>query len=268
MIIAQITDLHILPKGKLAYGRVDTASMLRAAIAHLNRLHPAPELVLITGDVADHGDPLAYAHCRELLAGLPAPFHVIPGNHDRRDEFRRAFADQPYLPGSGFIQYAVEDHPVRLVAIDSQIPGQTHGRLCEEQLTWLDETLGQRPDAPTIVMMHHAPFRTGLPHFDGVSLERPETLEAVVRRHPQVERIVCGHVHRPTQIRFGGTIASACPGTAHQVTLDLQPDTEESFSLDPPGFQLHRWNGERLYTYTAVVGEYDGPFPFTSQGGA
>jgi len=263
MIIAQISDLHIVPRGELAYGRVDTASMLCAAIAHLNRLRPAPDIVLITGDITDRGHPAAYAHCRELLAGLPAPFYVIAGNHDRPDEFRRAFTDQRYLPESGFIQYVIEEHPVRLVAIDSQVPGRTPGRLCAERLAWLDTTLAARPDRPTIIVMHHAPFRTGLPHFDAVSLEQPDAFEAVVRRHAHVERIVCGHVHRATQIRFGGTIASACPGTAHQDMLDLRPDAEESFSLDPPGFQLHRWNGERLYTYTVTVGDYDGPYPFS-----
>ena len=262
MIIAQITDLHVMPKAKLAYDRVDTASMLRAAVGHLARLRPAPDIVLISGDVADHGEPAAYEHCRELLAGLPAPFYIIPGNHDRQAAFRDAFRDQPDLPAEGFSQYAIEAHPVRIVAIDSQIPGRTEGRLCTERLEWLDRTLAQRPDAPTIVMMHHAPFHTGLRHLDFVSLENPERLEAVVRRHPQIERLVCGHVHRATQIRFGGTIASACPGTAHHANLDLREDTDEAFTLEPPGFQVHRWNNDRLYTYTVTVGEYDGPYPF------
>lgn len=262
MILAQISDLHVMARGRLAYGRVDTAAMLRAAVAHLNRLRPVPDAILVTGDIADRGDPEAYALCRDILAGLPAPFYVIPGNHDRPDEFRRAFADHAYIPGGGFVQYAIETHPLRLVAIDSQIPGAVGGRLCEARLAWLDAALAQRPEAPTVVMMHHAPFRTGLPHFDAVSLESPEGLEAVLRRHPQVERLVCGHVHRATQIRFGGTIASACPSTAHQLALDLRPRTDEAFTLEPPGFQLHRWNGERLFTYTANVGTFDGPYPF------
>ena len=263
MLLAQISDLHVMPKGRRAYERVDTAGMLREAIAHLNRLDPQPDVVLITGDLADKGERDAYAHLREILADLRTPYYVIPGNHDKLDEFRRAFADQPYLPTTGeFIQYAVETLPLRLVAVDSVVPGRTRGNVCDERLAWLDRTLSQRPDARTLVMMHHAPFVTGLAHIDEVGMDRSDALERVIARHPQVERVLCGHVHRSTQIRFGGTIASSCPSTAHQAALDLRADGMDSFTLEPPGFQLHRWTGRVLFTHTLNVGQFEGPFPF------
>jgi len=252
-----------MPKGQLAYGRVDTAAMLRDAIAHLNRLNPQPGVVLITGDLADKGERAAYAHLRQILADLAAPFFIIPGNHDRIAEFRLAFADQAYLPADGdFIQYAIDSLPLRLVALDSVVQGRTRGNVCNERLAWLDHTLAQRPDAPTLVMMHHAPFVTGLPHIDEVGMEGSAELEQVIARHPQVERVLCGHVHRSTQIRFGGTIASSCPSTAHQAALDLRADGMDSFTLEPPGFQLHRWTGRTLFTHTLNIGTFDGPFPF------
>jgi 3',5'-cyclic AMP phosphodiesterase CpdA len=220
--------------------------------------------VLITGDLADRGQARAYEHLREILSDLRARYFVMPGNHDKHDEFRRAFADQPYLPATGeFAQFAIDDLPVRIVATDSVVPGQTKGHLCEARLGWLDRTLAQRPSTPTIVAMHHAPIRTGLAHFDAVGMEGVEALEDVIRRHPQVERIVCGHVHRAIQVRFAGTIVSTCPSTAHQVALDLRPDGMDSFTLEPPGFQVHRWNGRTLFTYTANVGSFEGPFPST-----
>ncbi|HXU53399.1 MAG TPA: phosphodiesterase [Casimicrobiaceae bacterium] len=263
MLIAQISDLHVMPEGQLAYGRVDTATMLRNAVAHVNRLDPAPDVVLLTGDLADRGEPAAYAQMRRILGALRAPFYAIPGNHDRIAAFRDAFADQPYLPREGeFILYAVDDWPLRIVALDSVVQGRTKGLVCERRLAWLDRTLGERPDAPTIVMMHHAPWVYGLEHLDEVGMEGAAALEAVIRRHPQVERVLCGHVHRSTQIRFGGTIASSCPSTAHQQALDLRPDGIDSFSLEPPGFQLHRWAGGTLFTHTLNVGEFAGPFPF------
>ena len=252
-----------MPKGQLAYGRVDTAPMLRDAIDHLNRLDPQPNVVLITGDLADKGDRNAYAHLREILAGLKPPFYVIPGNHDRVDEFRLAFADQPYLPTTGtLIQYAIETLPLRLVALDSVVQGRTRGLVSDDRLEWLDRTLAQRPDAPTLVMMHHAPFTTGLQHIDEVGMEGITELERVIERHPQVQRVLCGHVHRSTQVRFGGTIASSCPSTAHQAALDLRPNGIDSFTFEPPGFQLHRWNGHLLFTHTLNVGTFAGPFPF------
>jgi len=263
VLLAQISDLHVMPKGELAYDRVDTARLFRDAVAHLNRLAPRPDAVLITGDLADRGQPEAYAHMREILRDLTLPYFVITGNHDRIDAFRAAFADQPYLPQQGpFIQYVLDHFPLRLVAVDSVVPGRTRGLICEERAAWLDATLAQARDRPTIVMMHHAPFVTGLAHFDEVGMEGVDALEAVIARHPQVERIICGHVHRAIQVRFGGTIASTCPSTAHQVAADLRPDGIDSFTLEPPGFQLHRWNGRALFTYTINVGVFDGPYPF------
>ncbi len=262
-MLAQITDLHVMARGQLAYGRVDTASMLRDAVAHLNRLDPRPDAVVITGDLADKGDPVAYAHLREILAGLEIRWFVIPGNHDRIDAFRAAFADQPYLPKTGdWIQFAIDDYPVRIVAAHSVVPGKIYGRLDGEPLAWLDRTLGEQPQRPTLVMMHHPPFATGLEHFDVVGMDEYAGFEQVIARHPQVERILCGHVHRAVQTRFAGTIVSACPSTAHQVAIDLRPDGMDSFTLEPPGFQLHRWNGRTLFSYTVNIGDFAGPFPF------
>jgi len=263
MLLAQITDLHVVPKGELAYGRVDTARMFRDAVAHLNRLVPRPDAVLITGDLADKGQPEAYAHMREILATLAVPWYVIPGNHDRADALRAAFADQPCLPREGrFLQFVIDAHPLRIVALDSVVPGRVRGLLCEERLDWLEHALAQAPERPTLVMLHHAPFVTGLPHFDEVGMEGVEAFERVIERHRQVERVICGHVHRAIQVRFGNTIASSCPSTAHQVAPDLRPDGIDSFTLEPPAFQLHRWNGSRLFTYTINIGDFDGPYPF------
>jgi 3',5'-cyclic-AMP phosphodiesterase len=263
MLIAQITDLHVTPKGRLAYGRVDTAGMLRTAVAQLNRLVPRPDLVLITGDLAAHGEVEAYAHMREILDELEIRYFVIGGNHDDADNLRAAFLDHPYLPAHGeFIQYVVDDYPLRIVAADTVVRGRVLGSMCDARLAWLDKTLGEKPSTPTLVMMHHAPFVTGLAHCDEVCMERVEELEKVIARHPQVERILCGHVHRAVQVRFGGTFASACPSTAHQSCVDLREDGEDKYTLEPPGFQLHRWNKQRLFSYTLNVGSYEGPFPF------
>jgi 3',5'-cyclic AMP phosphodiesterase CpdA len=112
-------------------------------------------------------------------------------------------------------------------------------------------------------MMHHPPFATGIAHMDHYGLANSEGLAAVIARHPHVERIVAGHLHRAIQARFAGTLASTCPSTAHQIALDLVPGTPLRYVFEPPGFQLHIWSeGAGLVTHTLPIGDFDGPYPF------
>jgi 3',5'-cyclic AMP phosphodiesterase CpdA len=277
MLVAHITDLHILAEGKLfhspqraippdaapGWSRIDTAACLRRAVATLNSLNPRPDVTVITGDLTDHGSAEEYANLRGLLAPLRMPAYLIPGNHDSRDGMRAAFGAQGYLPAAGFLHYAVEGHPLRLVALDTHIPGEHGGLLCAERLQWLDQTLAASPTKPTVVMMHHPPFPTGIEHMDRHSLHNPGEFAAVIRRHPQVERILCGHLHRTIDHRFAGTIAGTAPSTAHQLVLDTAPGAPAEFTFEPPGYQLHYWrDGIGLVSHTAVFGDWPGPFPF------
>jgi 3',5'-cyclic-AMP phosphodiesterase len=263
MLIAQITDTHIRPKGVLAMGRVDTAGHLARAVAHIAALRPAPDVVLITGDLVDAGMAEEYAHFKELLAPLAMPVYLIPGNHDLRDPLRAMFADHRYLPSGEFLQYVVDDGPVRLVALDTLAPGAPHGELCDRRLDWLAARLDES-DRPTILFMHHPPFACGMREFDKARLNvGAERLAAIVQRHPNVEGILCGHVHRPIQMRWAGTIASIAPSTAHQATLDLAPDAPLMYSMEPPAVALHQWHpGAGLVTHLSYIGDYDGPYPF------
>ena len=161
MLIAQITDMHIKPPGELLYKRVDTAGFLERAVAHVTALDPRPDIVLATGDLVDGGKPEEYALLRRLLAPLAMPVYLIPGNHDARDAMREVFADHAYLPRTGFLQYTIEDLPVRLIALDTLVPGKGHGELCAERLDWLEARLGES-DRPTILFMHHPPFDCGI----------------------------------------------------------------------------------------------------------
>jgi 3',5'-cyclic-AMP phosphodiesterase len=264
MLIAQITDLHILPPGRVAYGRIDTAACLTRAVARLRALDPRPDVVVATGDLVDAGGAEEYAHLRRLLAPLDLPLFVLPGNHDSRRPLAEAFRDHAYLPQDGeFLHYTVEDWPVRLIALDTIEPFEDGGRLCAARQAWLEARLAEQPRRPTLIMTHHPPFPTGIAHMDRMALAAPQFLAEIVRRHGHVVRVISGHVHRSIQAPFAGTIASTAPSTAHQVMLDLTPDGEARFMLEPPGFQLHLWRPESgLVTHTAVVDAFPGPFPF------
>ncbi|WP_421997564.1 phosphodiesterase [Reyranella sp.] len=263
MLIAQISDMHIKAPGELLYRRIDTPNHLACAVVHINALRPRPDVVLATGDLVEGGRADEYAHLRDLLAPLAMPVFLVPGNHDRRATLREAFADHAYLPATGFIQYAVEGFPVRLIGLDTLVEGKGHGALCDQRLGWLEARLGESA-RPTVLFLHHPPFDCGIDSFDGMRLnEGAERLAAIVRRHPHVERVMCGHVHRPIQMRWAGTLASIAPSTAHQATLDLQPDAPLSLMMEPPGLALHLWrSGNGLVTHVSYTGTYEGPQPF------
>lgn len=261
MIIVQISDMHIRAPGQLAYGRIDTASHLARCVEQLRAFTPAPDLVLATGDLVDTGQVDEYRHLRELLAPLAMPVYLIPGNHDDRDALRRVFGDDGYLPRDGFVQYVLDEYPVRLIGLDTLVPGQVGGRMCDERLAWLDARLGEAPARPTVVFMHHPPFSTGIVWMDRFGFDGMEAMGEVIGRHPQVERVVCGHLHRPIQARWHGTVVVTAPSTAHQVVLELRDDAPLAFAMEPPAFHVHVWrDGAGLITHTSYVGEFPGPY--------
>ncbi|PPC76120.1 phosphodiesterase [Pokkaliibacter plantistimulans] len=263
-IVAQISDLHIKAGGKLSYKRVDTLRALQHAVTRLNSLRPRPDVVVITGDLVDFGRAEEYATLRQALQPLQMPFYLIAGNHDERQALRAAFPEHGYLHQQDrFLQWCIDDYPLRLIGLDSTVPGQPHGELCPQRLAWLENTLAAAPAKPTLVMLHHPPFISGIGHMDVQRLFNSEQLAAVIRRHPQVERVLCGHLHRSIQQRFAGTLVCCCPGTSHQVALDIDPQAPSRFVMEPPAYLLHWWTEEQaLITHTGMLDEYDGPYPF------
>ena len=184
MLLAQISDLHFLPHGTLAFGRVDVAGCLERAIDHLAALQPRPDAVLITGDLTNDGDAAVWAELTGVLARLDAPVYPLPGNHDDRELMRSAFAHLDLFPAQGPLCFAVELGPLRLIGLDSLVPGDPAGELGAEQLAWLDARLGEAPQTPTLVALHHPPFRTGIDHMDAMMLTDGAALAAVIGRHP------------------------------------------------------------------------------------
>ncbi|KVO84475.1 metallophosphatase [Burkholderia ubonensis] len=265
MLLAQISDLHIKRPGQLAYQHVDTAAALARCIARLNALEPRPDAVLVTGDLVDFGRDDEYAQLRDLLAPLEIPYYLMVGNHDDRAALRRAFADRREWQDGEFVQYAFDVGAVRVLALDSQVPGASAGDLCDARLAWLAAQLDAARDRPVIVALHHPPFASGIGHMDALRLAPAAAakLDALLRGYPNVERVLCGHVHRTMFARFGGTIASAVPAPAHQVAFDLRDHAPSAFRLEPPAFAVHRHTPDAgVITHHVYVDEGDGPYPF------
>lgn len=262
MLIAQVTDLHVRARGVLSHGRVDTLAMAEAAVARLRAMEPRPDIVVVTGDLTDCGLPEEYGLIDELLATLPMPAYVIPGNHDRTEELVRGLRHRHrYLPAEDHLSYVVDGLPVRLVMLDTTVPGETHGELSGTRLRWVREALRAEPGRPTLLLMHHPPFATGIAAMDAIGCRNGDALAPVVREHPEIERVLAGHHHRPITVRWAGTVGYIAPSTAHSVLFDLRPDEPTRFIMEPPAISCHCWAPETgVVTHLVPVGDCGPPF--------
>jgi 3',5'-cyclic-AMP phosphodiesterase len=237
--------------------------MLAQAIARLNQLTPAPDFALITGDLTDEGSPDEYVMLRELLAPLALPYAVMPGNHDDRDHLRQAFADHSYLPATGPLRYGLDVGDIRILALDTSVPGLHHGKLDTDDLAWLDRELTRCAGRPALIAMHHPPFATGIPYLDIYGLHDAERFGEVIAAHPHVDRVIAGHVHRSMQTRLGNVPVMTSPSTVTQIALRTEADAQPASFLEPPAFMLHRWvKGKPAVSHLNYIGRFDGPYPF------
>ena len=271
IVVAQISDLHIKAPGILAYRKVDTAAALTRGIRALNRLPSRPDLVVISGDLADTPRAEEYDHLVTLLGSLALPFAAIPGNHDDRGLLRAAFPDQTYEPSSGALNLARVVGEIELLLADSSVPGAAHGMLDADTLRWLEARLAASATRPALIFLHHPPFVTGITHMDVQNLRNAADLAAILRRHARARLVAAGHVHRATLTTFAGVAATICPAPNHAVALDLEAQLPPSFMIEPPAFHLHVWfPGEgfgSVVTHHVPIGDFEGPYPFRGSDG-
>ena len=269
--IAQISDLHIKPPGSLAYGRVDTGKALERCVAALNEFEPAPDFVVISGDLADTPDVEEYQYLKRLLAPLRLPFAGIPGNHDSRELMRAALPSASYAFAAGALNQKIGVEGLDLLLLDSSVHGKPHGQLDGPTLQWLDATLTAVPDRPALLFLHHPPFKAGIWHMDRQNLLNASELAPIVQRHPRVRLIATGHIHRAALTMFAGVPTTICPAPNHAVDLDLAKLRVPSFKVEPPAFHLHTWfPGEgfgNVVTHQVPIGTFDGPHPFFDEDG-
>ncbi len=269
MLLAQITDTHMLPPGEIAYGVADTEARLRAAVATINAAKP--DLVLHTGDFAHKGAPEAYELAQSILADLDAPFYAIPGNHDLRANMRAAFRDTAWMPEKdspdAFIHYAIDAGPVRILALDSVIPGEAGGELCEARLGWLKARLDEDAETPTMLALHHPPFSSGLDGFSATGLGGVEALAALLQGRSNVVRIVAGHIHRNIVGMCGGVPAVVAPSASYPFAFDTAKGAPLSISFEHPGVGMHLWSAAfGLLSHSVQIGDFERNAPLLKDG--
>jgi Icc protein len=233
-LLVQLSDPHI----GATWAGGDPVARLRAAVESVRRLPDVLDALLMSGDLADNAADGEYKLVRELLAQLGVPVYVVPGNHDHRDTLRRHF-DLPGAAGTP-VQYAVDVGPLRLVVLDSTRPGEVRGELDADRLSWLETELARAPDRLTLLALHHPPVSTGIAAWDEIGLPTADrrALGDVLERHPQVRRIVAGHVHRTMTAELAGRAVLTVPSTYIQTRLSFNSREIET-ATEPPGFAVH-----------------------------
>lgn len=250
MIIAQISDTHIVPMGQHWKNLPDTqvVERLELIVENLNRLDPKPDVVIHTGDAIDSGGIEGYERLKHLLDPLTIPYYIIPGNHDDTEAMRTAFQHMSYMPSHGFIQYTIKDYDVRLIALDSVVPEQPQGLLCEKRIAWLQQVLNQDRTKPTLIFMHHPLIKSGQMLLDKVRCYVPGHFESLIASYSNIIGILSGHYHKSCASIYGNTLCFVGPSSAPVHYFEKASDEETKvIELVRPSFALHKWlDGKHL----------------------
>lgn len=263
MLLAHLSDLHIMPPGEKLYDFIDTNELLARHIARLNKHPETPDALVITGDITNCGSKAAYGVAKRLLAQLDMDLYLLPGNHDNNENFLEAFGEDYKLPTNPRqIGYTVETFTPRLVFLDTSVDGELHGDIGSDRLAWLSQTLAEQPVRPTALFMHHHPIESGCMHMDTILCRDGEDLLRMLEQFPQVRQLFCGHTHRTIFQQYQNLLIVTAPGAAHQVPYN-STDPDGYYNMEPPSMLMHRYNEKNgLITYVESLDLFHGPFRF------
>ena len=230
-VIAQLTDIHV---GGPSAGSGERFS---TAISEINAMQRQPDLVLLTGDLTHDASDEQWQEFLDRLAPLRSPWQAIAGNHDH---------GRTELAG----HRALDAGPLRLVLLDTGSETFT-----EADAEWLSGELAASAPRPTMIAMHHPPFETGIWWMDCLGLTGAERFEAVVRQHPHVRKVICGHVHRLIQTQWDQCSLWVSPSTSVAVAADLDPDHAPAETAEPPSISLHAFTGDTFVSHVVPIGQ-------------
>lgn len=240
LLIAQITDTHIMAKGKYYANNpvINTAANLQSVVTHINSLRPLPNIVIHTGDITDKGDIESYSTAKVILDELKMPYYLTCGNHDIYANMCQVFHNHTYLGNDEFACFSIEYKRHKLVVVDSVDQGKISGILCKRRLSWLKAQLDTEKEVS--IFMHHYPSKVQHEFFNTLSLVNSQEFSQIVK-NPNVKGIYCGHYHITGASIFNGKICWISPGISPAFHLDGSDNVTQctKISLTPPSFSLH-----------------------------
>jgi Icc protein len=249
VIIAQISDTHIVLDTPDAERRLRD---FENTIADLNALNPAPDVIFHTGDVVHNGRPDEYAEAARILAKARAPVYVLAGNKDNRANLRAAFSDRGYLARDAeFIDYTVEEFPVRLIAVDTLNTASNKGDFCEVRAKRLIDMIDAEPTKPIAVFAHHPPYevQVGPDPINFETVESMVRLQRAVQHSGRIAAVFCGHVHRGTAGQIGTTPVLVVPCIATTLRKGDYPAPMKT----RPVYYIHCFDSDGTFTTAARI---------------
>jgi 3',5'-cyclic-AMP phosphodiesterase len=217
MKFIHVSDLHLVPKGDKLWG-LDPFARFEACLDDIAKFHHDAAFVVISGDLAERGEVLAYRQLKARLTDFPIETHLMLGNHDDRGHFFSAFPEAPRDP-AGFVQSAIAREDSLFLMLDTlKGPPSSAGLYCAKRKAWLRAELAGAGDRPVYVFMHHPPFSIAHDLMDLIMLDDAEDFLALLVGHA-VRHVFFGHAHRPVSGQFHGMSFSAPPSLVHQLPL-------------------------------------------------
>ncbi|WP_431277933.1 phosphodiesterase [Leifsonia poae] len=220
--LVHLSDTHLITGDGLLYDAVDADAHLRQIFDEFEAAGAHPEAIVLTGDLADKGDPAAYAKLRQIVepaaARMGAQIIWVMGNHDNRAAFRSELLDLP--PSMQTIDRVYDVNGLRVIALDSTVPGAHHGEVTGAQLDWLAAELATPAPHGTILAMHHPPVPSVLDLAVAVELRDQWALSEVLEGS-DVRSIIAGHLHYSTNATFAGIPVSVASATCYTQDLNV-----------------------------------------------
>jgi len=221
--LLHLSDTHLLAGGNRLYGSVDVEAHLTQLFAEVEASGARPEAIVFTGDLADKGEPGAYERLREIVdpvaKRLGARVIWVMGNHDERAAFRAGLLGEPATTAP--VDHVYDLNGLRLITLDSTVPGHHHGAVSDKQLLWLAHELSVPAPDGTILAMHHPPVPSVLDLAAAVELRDQERL-AKVLRGTDVRGIIAGHLHYSSTATFAGIPVSVASATCYTQDLNVR----------------------------------------------
>jgi len=255
--VLHLSDTHFLAGESKLYNTLDSEVKLKKLFSELEASGSRPEALIFTGDLADKGEPDAYRSLRAIVEPaaerLGAQVVWVMGNHDDRSTFATTMLDEPASEAP--IDRVIDINGLRVITLDSTVPGHHYGHISDAQLLWLQNVLATPAPHGTILAMHHPPVPSMLDLAVSVELRAQKDLAAVIRGS-DIRSIIAGHLHYSTTATFAGIPVSVASATCY--TQDLNVALGGSRSRDgAQSFNLIHVYDETVLHSVVPLGDYE-----------